>query len=138
MLNDLEVVQVVNGDVFNVFEYRVTPIEQAILGSEGGMLAGVMYRNVGIEDQTNVEALVEVFDDAGNEVSATSASLGTVFTFANAANCPANAQDTLYIATGWEPTATGTYTLQITLDRGFHGRLSIEQRLGQRHPLHGG
>ena len=115
VVNDLEVVQVVNGDVFNVFEYRVTPIEQAILGSEGGMLAGVMYRNVGIEDQTNVEALVEVFDDAGNEVSATSASLGTVFTFANAANCPANAQDTLYIATGWEPTATGTYTLQITL-----------------------
>ena len=40
VVNDLEVVQVVNGDVFNVFEYRVTPIEQAILGSEGGMLAG--------------------------------------------------------------------------------------------------
>ena len=38
-----------------------------------------MYRNVGIEDKTNVEALVEVFDGAGNEVSATSASLGTVF-----------------------------------------------------------
>ena len=115
VMNDLEVVQVVNGDVFNVWEYRVTPLEQAILGSDGGMVAGVLYRNVGTEDQTNVEVLVEVFDAAGTLVNETTESLGTVYTFANAANCPANAQDTLYIATGWEPSQTGTYTLQITL-----------------------
>ena len=36
VMNDLEVLQIVNGDVFNVWEYRVTPLEQAILGAEGG------------------------------------------------------------------------------------------------------
>jgi len=41
--------------------------------------------------------------------------LGTVNSFANAANCPANSQDTVYVATGWTPTATGNYVLQATI-----------------------
>ena len=44
VMNDLEVTQIVNGDVWNVFEYRATPLEQAIPSSEGGLLAGVMYK----------------------------------------------------------------------------------------------
>ena len=74
-----------------------------------------MYCNVGSEDQANVEALVEVFDATGTLLTETTESLGTVYSFANAANCPAKDQDTLYIQTGWEPTSTGTYTLRVTL-----------------------
>jgi hypothetical protein len=75
----------------------------------------VMYRNVGTENQTNVEVLVEVLDAAGGIVSSTTEVLDTVFTFANASTCPANAQDTLYVQTGWEPTQTMTYSLRITM-----------------------
>ena len=103
VMNDVEVTQIVNGDVFNVFEYRVTPLEQAILDSEGGLLAGVMYKNVGTVNQTNVEALVEVLDESGVVLNTTT-EIDTVLTHANALTCPANTQDTLYLATGWSPT----------------------------------
>ena len=115
IMNDVEVTQIVNGDVWNVFEYRVTPLEQAILDSEGGLLAGVMYKNVGTVNQTNVEVLVEVLDESGVVLNTTTEMLDTVLTYANALTCPANTQDTLYLATGWEPDATGTYGLRITL-----------------------
>ncbi|MEY3009523.1 MAG: hypothetical protein RLZZ314_165 [Bacteroidota bacterium] len=115
VMNDIEITQIVNGDVWNVFEYRVTPIEQAIVVGEGGLYAGVMYRNVGTENQSNVDVLVEVLDNTGAVVSTSNATIDTVYTFANAATCPANAQDTLYVATGWEPSATGTYSLRITM-----------------------
>jgi hypothetical protein len=115
VMNDIEITQVTNGDVFSVWEYRVTPMEQAILGSNGGMIAGVMYRNMGTENQTNVEVLVEVLDGAGAILTSVTEVLDTVFTFANAPTCPANAQDTLYIATDWEPGQMETYSLRITM-----------------------
>ena len=49
--NDLATVQLTNGDVYNVFEYRVTPLEQAIPEADGGLLAGLLYRNVGNANQ---------------------------------------------------------------------------------------
>jgi hypothetical protein len=45
--NDLAAVQLTNGDVFGIWEYRVTPIEQAISEADGGLLAGLLYRNSG-------------------------------------------------------------------------------------------
>ena len=49
--DDLELVQLTNGDVYFIFEYRVTPMEQAIPAADGGVLAGVLYRNTGYADQ---------------------------------------------------------------------------------------
>jgi hypothetical protein len=115
VLNDIEITQITNGDVTSVWEYRNTPIEQAISTEEGGLVAGVMYRNVGTANQTNVEVLVEILDDAGSIIGATWSVLDTVLTFANAPNCPANVQDTLFIATGWEPSQVGTYQLRISM-----------------------
>ena len=115
VMNDIEITQVTNGDVFSVWEYRLTPMEQAILGGDGGMIAGVMYRNVGTENQTNVEVLVEILDGSGAVVGSISETIDTVFTFANAPTCPANSQDTLYIATGWEPSQMATYNLRISM-----------------------
>ncbi len=113
--NDLSMVQLTNGDVYNVFEYRVTPLEQAIPEADGGLLAGVLYRNSGSDNQDETMITVEILDDAGTVLSTTTENIGTVYSFANALSCPANAQDTVYIATGWTPTATGNYVLQATI-----------------------
>ncbi|MGB1122780.1 MAG: T9SS type A sorting domain-containing protein [Flavobacteriales bacterium] len=113
--NDLTTVQITNGDVFNVFEYRVTPLEQAIPEADGGLLAGVLYRNSGNADQDETTVTVEILDEGGNVLSTTVEEIGTVNSFANAVNCPANSQDTVYVATGWTPTETGNYVLQATI-----------------------
>ena len=113
--NDLSTVQLTNGDVWNVFEYRVTPLEQAIPEADGGLLAGVLYRNSGNANQDETTVTVEVLDEGGNVLSTTVEELGTVNSFANAVNCPANSQDTVYVATGWTPTETGNYVLQATI-----------------------
>ena len=116
--DDLAMVQLTNGDIWNVWEYRVTPMEQKIAAGDGGVLAGVLYRNNGTENQESVEVLVEVLSEEGDVLASVSETLPTVYSFANGLNCPANSQDTIYIATGWEPSATGNYTLRSTLTSG--------------------
>ena len=116
--DDLAMVQLTNGDIWNVWEYRVTPMEQKIAAGDGGVLAGVLYRNNGTENQENVEVLVEVLSEEGDVLASVSEILPTVYSFANGLNCPANSQDTIYIATGWEPSATGNYILRSTLISG--------------------
>ena len=113
--NDLELVQLTNGDVYFLFEYRVTPMEQAIPEADGGVLAGVLYRNTGYADQENCVITVEVLDDMGTVLSTTTTDPFTAPSFANNENCPANPQDTLYIATGWEPEMEGLYTLRASM-----------------------
>ena len=113
--NDLELVQLTNGDVYFLFEYRVTPMEQAIPEADGGVLAGVLYRNTGYADQENCVITVEVLDDMGTVLSTTTTDPFTAPSFANNENCPANPQDTLYIATGWEPETEGLYTLRASM-----------------------
>ena len=66
-------------------------------------------------NQENCVVTVDVLDDAGNVLSTTSTDPFTAPSFANNDNCPANPQDTLYIATGWEPDAEGLYTLRATM-----------------------
>ena len=116
--DDLAMVQLTNGDIWNVWEYRVTPMEQKIAAGDGGVLAGVLYRNNGTDNQDDVEVLVEVLSEEGDVLASVSEILPTVYSFANGLNCPANSQDTIYIATGWEPSATGNYILRSTLTSG--------------------
>jgi hypothetical protein len=94
--NDLAVVQVTNGDVYNVFEYRVTPLEQAIPEADGGLLAGVLYRNNGNADQDETTVTVKIYDEGGTELSSTTTELGTVSSFANAAAGLQRPQGTTY------------------------------------------
>lgn len=114
-VNDLSLVQITNGDVFNVYEYRHTPLEQAIPAADGGVLAGVLYRNNGNADQDETVITVAVLDNMGAVLASVTEELGTVSSFANAANCPANPQDTVYIATGWEPSDIGEYALRVNI-----------------------
>ena len=131
--DDLAMVQLTNGDVFNVWEYRVTPMEQAIPAADGGVLAGVLYRNNGTDNQEDVAVLVEVLNEAGDEVLASvTETLTTVYSFANGLNCPANSQDTLYIPTGWEPSTTGNYILRSTITSGSSTDVSPEDNTMSR------
>jgi hypothetical protein len=115
VVNDLQLVQLTTGDVFNVYEYTHIPFEQRVLAADGGLIAGVLYRNNGNTDQEGVEIIVDILDDAGTVLSSTTETLGTVPSFGNGLSCPSNPQDTIYIATGWEPTALGTYTVQANI-----------------------
>lgn len=113
---NLEVAQVTNGDVFNIWEYRVTPLEQAISEADGGLLVGSIYRNNGSMDQENVTITVEILNEAQDQVLNTTVSEPfTQASFANAANCPPNLTDTLYMETGWTPTELGNYWVRTTI-----------------------
>ncbi len=113
--NDLEVMQVTNGDVFDWWEYRSTPFEQKIDAADGGVVVGTMFRNNGDTDQTGVVITVEILDDNMDVVSTTTSDPFDFAALGNAENCPAQLSDTLYMATDWEPTGTGTYYVRSTI-----------------------
>ena len=113
--NDLEITQVTNGNVFTVWEYRMTPFDQAIDAADGGLVAGVMYENVGMETQYEVNVVVEILDEDSTPIFVTVETLDTVYSSTQAPTCPANTRDTLYVQTGWEPAAPGSYSLRISL-----------------------
>jgi hypothetical protein len=114
--NDLEITQVTNGDILNLWEYKVTPLNQAITEGDGGMVAGVIWRNNGRQDQTNCNIVIEVLDATGTTVLNTT----NVPTFdmpapANEPICPAPVLDTIFVQTGWVPTEIGSYQVRATL-----------------------
>lgn len=115
IVNDLEILQVTNGDVFNIWEYRVTPFEQRTYAADGGLLVGVIYRNNGSADQTNTSINVDILDGAGTVVGNAVSTPFTMEAFGNTAECPSFLSDTLYIQTGWEPSAIGTYTVRASI-----------------------
>ena len=113
--NDLEILQVTNGDVFNIWEYRVTPFEQRVYAADGGLMVGVMYRNNGSADQTNTSINIDILDAAGAVVGNAVSNPFTMEAFGNTPECPSFLSDTLYIQTGWEPSAVGTYTVRASI-----------------------
>ena len=115
VVNDLEILQVTNGDVVNIWEYRVTPFEQRVYAANGGLNVGVVYRNNGITDQTNTSINIDILDAAGTVVGNAVSTPFTMEAFGNTPECPSFLSDTLYIQTGWEPSATGTYTVRASI-----------------------
>lgn len=114
--NDLEITQVTNGDIFNDFEFTVTPLEQAITEENGGMIAGVIWRNSGRQDQTNCNITIEVLDET--ETNVLSTTVHGPFDMAAPANeevCPAPILDTVFVNTGWVPTEIGKYVVRATI-----------------------
>lgn len=114
--NDLEITQVTNGNIVTVWEYTVTPLEQAITEANNGMVAGVIYRNNGRQDQTNCQITIEVLDGATNEVLNTT--LVDPFDMPAPANeeiCPAPVLDTVFVSTGFYPPSIGTYIVRASI-----------------------
>jgi hypothetical protein len=115
VVNDLRVAQVTNGDVLNIYEFWVTPMEQAIPASDGGLVVGTMYQNYGTGDQENSVFTIDILDSDGNNVHNVSAEAFLIPAFANDPTCPNTPTDTLYIETGWEPSEAGEYTVRTTI-----------------------
>ncbi len=113
--NDLRINQVVNGDVFNEWEYRITPIQQAPTSGNGGLLVGTMYENAGGADQTGVTITAEVLDEGGTVLNTTVSEPFDLPAKRNSLECP-TFEDTLYLATGWVPDDIGNYTIRVTMD----------------------
>lgn len=116
-VNDMAITQVSTGDIFNYFEYSKVPMEQAFQAADGGLTAGVIYRNAGSADQTNVVITVDVLDATDAVVATVSSDAFTAPSAANAEDCPANLQDTLYLETGFVPTEMEIYTVRATLSQ---------------------
>ena len=112
--NDLEVLQVTNGDVFNDWEYRVTPLQQARTSADGGLMVGVMYKNKGSEDQTGVVIDIDVLDATGTSVFNYQTAPFDILSSGNSLTCP-YLSDTVYIDTGWQPTVVGDYTISVNI-----------------------
>lgn len=113
---DLRVTQVANGDVYNDFEYRMTPMEQAISESDGGLIAGVMVQNMGTTSVEDIAVLVEILNEGGDVLESATDTIDVIFALSDAPLCPASSvRDTVYFETGWTPAETGTYTLRATL-----------------------
>lgn len=115
VVHDLEITQVTNGDIFNWWEYRITPYEQRIYEADGGLLAGTIFRNVGNSDETNCVITIDILDDGMNVIHTVSSDPFDVPSNANAPTCPHQPNDTLYIATGWEPDAEGMFYVRASI-----------------------
>jgi len=113
-VNDLRISQVTNGDVFNLWEYRVTPIQQARTSGDGGLMVGVMYSNVGSDDQTNAVINVDILDDAGLTIFNYQSDAFDIPSGGNSLVCP-YLGDTLYMDTEWQPSTVGDYSISVTI-----------------------
>lgn len=111
--NDLVINQITNGDVLNIWEYRVTPIQQAIQASEGGMYVDIMYTNAGTDPQTDVVFDIEVIDSNDDVVFTLSTDPIDIPSNGTSDVCP-YLGDTLSVETGFVPTEIGAYTLRVT------------------------
>ena len=125
--NDLEVTQITNGDITNFWEYRVTPMEQAIGAENGGLVAGIFHKNVGTETQYDVTAMVEILDEDSVPIFTTTTTIDTIHSYGQSPTCPAALEQEIYVNTGWEPDAPGNYYLRATL--------SLQDPMGEATPL---
>lgn len=112
--DDVEVIQVTNGDVFFIWEYRVTPIQQARSAADGGLQVGVVYSNRGSADQIDAVIDVQILDEGGTSIFSYETAPFDIPANANALACP-QISDTVYLDTGFVPSETGEYTIEVTV-----------------------
>ena len=113
--HNLAITQVFNGDVSTTFEYNVTPMEQVVPESEGGVVVGVEFQNLGYASQQNVEAMLEIYDDLGAMVHSHIETLGFIPSSSNDGECPSDGMFTAFFSSLWAPSDTGSYDMKITL-----------------------
>ena len=90
-------------------------MEQAIPAADGGLVAGTIFRNNGVNDQTNCVVTIDILDDAMSVIHTYASEAFDMPANSNSPVCPNQANDTLYSATGWEPASTGTYYVRSTI-----------------------
>jgi hypothetical protein len=108
--NDLFIKELVCGDLSTNWEFRVTPMEQVISAENGGVRAGVLAGNKGMDEQSEV-TVVFTFDGPDGEYIYTTPSFHLYSALTDTV-CP-HVETSLFIwATGFVPSTPGTYTLR--------------------------
>jgi len=114
-LNDIIIDEVVNGDIFNLWEYFATPMEQKITEADGGLLVGTIMKNSGPTDIDNATLTIEILnEDLSTVLSTTVTENVSLLSPSNPMNCPSQ-KDSTYVSTGWEPDAIGVYWIRSTI-----------------------
>jgi hypothetical protein len=111
--NDLRVLQVTNGNIFEDYEYRCLALEQAIDPSLGGLQIGTIFENLGTITQS-ATVTAEVLDATQTTVLATATEAVTVYSNAESPT-PGDPIDTLFLATNWAPSAAGEYYVRTSV-----------------------
>jgi hypothetical protein len=106
--NNLSVLQVMNGDVFDLWEFKNSPIEQA-----DDLTFGVVYGNFGSADQTGASVTWEVMSN-GSVLHTSTLDIGDLPTF-RLVNGKILEYDTLFVESGYTLPAVGTYTIRTTI-----------------------
>lgn len=108
--NDLFIKELVCGDVFTNWEFRVTPMEQVINAQAGGVQAGVLVGNRGMDEQSEV-TVTFTFDGPDGEFTYITPPFH-LYSALNDTVCPHVESTWKTWATGFVPTTPGTYTFR--------------------------
>lgn len=108
IVNDAQMVACTSADIVSEggFQYRAIPLEQAIPADAGGVMVGAFYTNKGTAIQ-NATVKVEILDETMNVLAADSIEIELLPN--SLIPVPNDQVDSVYISTGWEPTAIGKY-----------------------------
>lgn len=116
--DDIAINQVVNGDIFEIWEYYATPMDQAVTAGNGGLLVGTIFENAGTTDISAATLTIEILDETqANVLNTTVVEDVTILSPTNPSVCP-SMEDTMYVSTGWVPSEIGTYWIRSTMNNG--------------------
>jgi len=101
LANDLEVLQTFHGDIVTDYEFARLPLEQV-----HEVVAGVIIKNNGAEEATNINVAWEVVTSSGTVASGNDQTL---------ISSPSGSIDTLWIQTGYTPDALGQVTVNVAV-----------------------
>lgn len=100
--NDLVMNDVWHGDIINAFEYQQIPLDQVT-----EVVIGATCENKGGANQTNAVYTWDISDASGSLATGTFA--------ANSTTLAPTSSDTTWYATGFTPSATGDYTVTVSV-----------------------
>lgn len=100
--SDLAMNDVWHGDIINAFEYQQIPLAQTT-----EVIIGATCENAGSDTQTNAVYTFDISDGSSSVASGTFP--------ANNASIASTASDTTWFATGFTPSATGDYTVTVSV-----------------------
>ncbi len=112
IVDDVVVSYVSTGDVLSDFEYRAIPLEQAITETNGGMVVGTIYSNIGTNPHVS-KVKVEILDATMATIASDSIEI-EILNNLYLPN-PTDQNDTVFISSGWQPTTVGTYYARTTI-----------------------
>ena len=108
--NNLSVLQVMNGDVVNLWEFKNYPLEQS-----GELMLGAVYGNFGSETQTDVTVTWDIML-GDNVIHTSSVNLGDVpTTRLDADGAIIQNIDTAWVESGFAISDIGDYTIRATI-----------------------